>query len=411
MHILFLTHYFPPEGNAPASRVHEMAKRWVTSGHEVTVITCAPNVPDGVVYEGYKNKWRQTEMVDGIQVIRVWTYLAPNKGTAKRIINFCSYLFSAVWCGLFKKRPDVMIATSPQFFCGWAGTILRTLRRWPFILEIRDIWPESITAVGANLNPRLIRILEAMERKMYQSAQTIVTVGPGYKEQLIKKNVPEEKLHVITNGICKDTFQAADDDLELRQKYGLEDKLICSFIGTIGMACGLDVVIRAAKLLRDSNQTDIHFMLVGDGAMREALENTCQEEELTNVTLTGRQPKQDMPRFLAMTDICLVHLTKTDLFKTVLPSKIFEACAMRRPIILGVEGNAAELVKEANAGICIEPENELELLEALKRLHADPALRESFGQQGQQHVQAHYDRDQLANDYLEIIQQSITSRP
>ena len=194
MRILFFSHYFPPEGNAPASRTHENCKRWVRKGHKVIVITCAPNVPDGVVYEGYRNKLYQRENVEGIGVIRVWTYIAANKGTTRRIMNYVSYMLSAVFFALFLKRPSVVIATSPQFFCGWAGVIVSRLRRVPFILEIRDIWPESIVAVGAFRSKRLLRILEWLELKMYAAAHHIITVGKGYKRKLIEKGVQERSV-------------------------------------------------------------------------------------------------------------------------------------------------------------------------------------------------------------------------
>ena len=158
MRILFLTHYFPPEGNAPASRTFENCKRWVQQGHSVTVVTCAPNVPNGVVYTGYRNRLYQREVLDGVEVLRVWTYIAPNRGTVRRIINYISYMFSATLCSLFLKKPDIIIATSPQFFCGWAGVIASRLKRVPFILEIRDLWPDSIVAVGAMRNKPLLRL-------------------------------------------------------------------------------------------------------------------------------------------------------------------------------------------------------------------------------------------------------------
>ena len=174
MRILYLSHYFHPEGTAPAKRVYEMCRRWVRLGHEVTVITCAPNVPSGVVYDGYRNTWLRRETVEGIETIRVWTYLAANRGTALRIANYLSYMVLAVIAGLRTPRPDLVIATTPQFFCGWAGVWVSRLRRLPFILEIRDIWPESIVAVGALGSPRLLRLLEHWERSMYRAGTRIV---------------------------------------------------------------------------------------------------------------------------------------------------------------------------------------------------------------------------------------------
>ncbi len=402
MRILFFTHYFPPEGNAPASRTHENCKRWVRRGNKVTVITCAPNVPDGVVYDGHKNKLYQSENVDGIHVIRVWTYIAANKGTIRRIMNYVSYMFSAVFVSLFLKKPDLIIATSPQFFCGWAGVIVSRLRRIPFILEIRDIWPESIVAVGALGNKRLLRILEWLELKMYLGAKHIVTVGKGYKQKLIEKGVQTNDISVITNGFDGEIFHPQQPDENIRQHYNLDHEFVCSYIGTIGMACGLDVVLRAAKLLKNKQRNDIKFLLIGSGAVKAQLQQQALEENLDNIVFVGRQDKHFIPGFLSITDACLVHLKKTEIFKTVLPSKIFEAAAMAKPIILGVEGFAAKFVKQANAGICIEPENAEQLAQSVENLADDPELCQSLGQAGRKYVLKHNDRDSLANEYLDI---------
>jgi len=403
MRILFFSHYFPPEGNAPASRTYENSKRWVRRGHKVTVITCAPNVPDGVVYEGHKNKLYQSENIHGIHVIRVWTYIAANKGTVRRIVNYLSYMCSAVLVALFLKKPDLIIATSPQFFCGWAGLIVSRLRRIPFILEIRDIWPESIVAVGALNNKRLLKLLEWLELKMYSSAKHIVTLGKGYKQKLLEKGVQANDISVITNGCDDELFHPQQPDEDIRQQYNLNHEFICSYIGTIGLACGLDVVLRAAKLLKNKERNNIKFLLIGSGAVKLQLQQQALEQNLDNIMFVGRQNKHRIPGFLSITDVCLVHLKKSKLFKTVLPSKLFESAAMAKPIILGVDGFAAEFLKQAKAGICIEPENAEQLAQGLQDLADDPQLCQSLGQAGREYVIKHHNRDSLANEYLDTI--------
>ncbi len=403
MRILFLTHYFHPEGNAPATRVSEMTRRWAAQGHDVTVITGVPNVPDGVVYAGYRNRWLQRELHGGVEVVRVWTYLAPNKGAARRIANYVSFMVTAALAGLRVRRPDIVIATSPQFFCGWAGAIVSALRRRPFVLEIRDLWPESIEAVGALRNRRLLRFLEWLERRLYAAASWIVTVGDGYRGKLTLRGVDPARIDVIPNGVDLGLFLAGADGRPVRERYGLGDRFVCAYLGTIGMGCGLDVVLRAARTLRERGRDDVRFLLVGDGAVREELEAQARAEGLTAVIFTGRQPKSEMPAFLAATDACLVHLTRTELFKTVLPSKIFEAAAMRKPIVLGVEGFAAELVAGAEAGICIQPENERELLEAALKLAADPALARQLGATGYERIATRYTYDRLAQVYANLL--------
>lgn len=409
MKILFLTHYYTPEGNAPASRVSALAERWAADGHEVTVLTCAPNVPDGVVYPGYRNRWKQTEMLNGVKVVRIWTYIAPNKGTVRRIANYVSYMLTATWHGMRLKKADVMIATSPQFFCGWAGVLLHWFRRLPFVLEIRDIWPESMSAVDAGLPAPLLKIIGVMEKRMYRSATHIVTVGQGYTEKLIERNVPAEKISVIMNGVDKNLFYPRQPNEKLLADHGLTGKFVCSYIGTIGMACGLRTALDAAEMLKQRGRDDIAIVLVGDGAQREALEQEAKERKLDNVLFPGRRPKSEMPDWVASSNVNLVHLKKTDLFTTVMPSKIFESAGCARPILMGVDGFAKKLVLDAEAGIPMEPENAVQMADALERLAADSEFCRQLGENAYRNIASRYDRDLQADEYLKILKDTIAS--
>jgi len=403
MRIMFFTHYFPPEGNAPANRVYELCKRWVKNGDEVHVITGVPNVPLGVVYDGYRNRFVQTEVIDGIKTTRVWTFIAANKGTTRRILNYLSYMFSSSLAGLLTRKPDIIIATSPQFFCGWAGVFTSRLRRVPFILEVRDLWPDSIAAVGAMRNGSLLRFLKWLEGKMYAAAHEIVTVGEGYEEELIRKDVQAAKISIIPNGVDREVFYPRYAEEKIRAECGLKNEFVCSYVGTIGMASGLDVVLKAAKLLKDRQRRDIKFLLVGAGAVADELEQQAQGQHLDNVVFLGRRDRRFIPGLLSISDACLVHLKKARIFETVLPSKIFEAAAMAKPIILGVEGHAVDLVQKANAGICIEPENAEQLFTAVVKLAEDPELCRSLGRSGHEYIVKHYDRDSIARDYHSVI--------
>ena len=404
MRILVFSHYYCPEGNAPASRMSAVCSHWVSQGHDVEVITCAPNVPNGVVYEGYANRLLQSETLKLVRVTRVWTYLSANKGAVRRILNFLSYMLAAVFVSWFRGRPDVIVATSPQFFCGWAGLLAARMRirRVPFVLEIRDLWPDSIVAVGAMQNKTILRLLYRLERWLYAGSDHIVTVGEGYREDLLEKGVPCEKLSIIPNGVDREIFwprQATD----VMARFGMQNRFTCAYVGTIGMAAGLEVVIEAAERLRDSGRNDISFLLVGDGAERERLEEIARRKGLNNLAFSGRLPKEEMPAILAATDVCLVHLRKVDLFKRVMPSKIFEMAAMKRPIILGVAGHAAKLLQTANAGVCIEPENARELVDAVCTLASDPMACRAYGQSGHDYVMENYDRAVLADKYVDIL--------
>lgn len=412
MHILFCTHYFPPEVNAPASRTYEHAVRWVRAGHRVTVITCNPNCPTGVLFPGYRNRLRpQRESMDGIEVVRVWTFLAPNAGRVRRILNYLSYMVSAVWAGLWVKRPDVIVATSPQFFCGWAGVILSFVRRRPFVLEIRDIWPESIETVGAIRFRPVLRCLQLLERWMYRAADHIVTVGEGYRRNILKKVDIPDRISVIPNGVDLERFQPRPPDEELRRRWKGEGKFVCAYVGTIGMAHGLDVVLEAAETLRSQSRDDVVFWLVGEGARRAELEAEAKRRGLDDrVVFTGRLPKEEMPRVLASADAYLVHLRKSELFETVIPSKIFEMMAMGKPIIMGVRGEALRIVQEAGAGVEMEPESAASLLGCLDDLcgkHGGLWLARS---DISDYLKRHYSRDALASNMLEVVEKIDTKR-
>lgn len=239
MHILFLTDNFPPEGNAPATRTYEHATRWVEAGHKVTVITCAPNFPEGKVFDGFKNKLYDVSELDGIRVVRVKTYITANEGFVKRILDYMSFMATGFIAGLFQKKPDVIVATSPQFFCACAGWALSAVRRKPFVFELRDIWPASITAVGAMKDSFAIRMLERIEMFLYRRADSIVSVTHAFKKELIERGVNGEKIEVVLNGVDLTKYEPSlSKDSDLAKQYGLENKFVVGYIGTHGMAHG-----------------------------------------------------------------------------------------------------------------------------------------------------------------------------
>jgi glycosyltransferase involved in cell wall biosynthesis len=406
VHILFLSHYFVPENNAPAARVHGMAREWARLGHRVTVLTGAPNVPAGVVYEGYRNRLYQEEWIDGIRTARVWTFLAANRGRVRRGLNFLSYMTAAGAAGsALRPRADVVIATSPQFFAGWAGVPVSRAHGAPFVLEIRDIWPDSITAVGALKEGRMIRALEGLERALYDAADHIVAVGEGYRQNMIRKGVSPAKIDVVTNGVDAALFTPRPADPALRARLGFSpETFVVTFAGTIGMASGLEVALGAARRLRQESRDNVAFLLIGDGAVRAELETAARSQGLDNVVFTGMVPRTRLPEYLASSDACLVHFRKKALFSTILPSKFFEDAAMEKPILLGFEGDARAMLAEADCGIAFEPGNDAELAAAALRLADDRAECARLGANGRRYVLGRFDRRLLAHQYLEILE-------
>ena len=266
MRILFLCHYFPPESNAPARRVWGHARRWAAAGHDVTVITCNPHHPNGILYPSYRNlPRRQVAMLEGVRVVRVWTWLAANAGTWRRLANYLTYMVSATWAGLRERRPDVVVATSPQFFCGWAGVLISRLRRLPFVLEIRDVWPAAIAAVGAIRARWALWLVAVLERLMYSAACQIVTVGDGYRADLIDRGVAPERIAVVTHGVDRSIFRPTPPDLELASQIGVAGRFVVAYCGTVGMAHGLEVVPKAAAELIARGKGQVVFLMVGGG--------------------------------------------------------------------------------------------------------------------------------------------------
>jgi len=395
--ILALSHYYPPEVNAPASRLSEHARIWREAGHEVTVVTCAPNHPAGQLYPGYRNRLWQEETIDGIRVIRLWTYLAANEGFLPRIANYLSYLFSLLFWMWRLPRADMVMSTSPQFFCGLAGWFLKRRKR-PWVLEIRDLWPESIVTVGAMKRGAAIRAIEKVEAFAYRKADLVVSVTDGFVPH-IRARRPKGPIAVIKNGVDLSHFAsdpAAAD--AFRAEHGLTGKFVASYVGTHGMAHGLQAVIEAAERLR--HRDDIAFLMVGGGAERETIKTMRDAKGLTNIVMLGQLPKAAMPAVWGASDAALVLLKRVDTFKTVIPSKMFEAMALGVPMVMGVEGEAKALMDEADAGIAITPENDAELAAAIERLADDRDLGKRIGASAQAFVRAQFDREKLAHAYL-----------
>jgi len=409
MRILFFSHYYAPEVNAPASRTSEHCRAWAARGHEVTVVTCAPNHPHGKIYPGYRNAFYQSECIDGVRVIRVWTWLAANEGFVRRILNYLSYLVSVLVLLPWLPRADVIVSTSPQFFCGLAGWFVRLFKGAPWVLEVRDLWPESIVAVGAMRKGLTIRFLEGLERFAYRQADAIVSVTRSFVPHFVERCGNPAKIAVIINGADLSAYVRHENGAAVRRELGLEGKFVGAYVGTHGMAHRLSTILDAAELLRHDPR--FAFLMVGDGAERERLQAEREARGLDNVLILGQRPKSEMPGFWSATDASLILLRRSDTFKKVLPSKMAEAMAMKCPIILGVEGEARDLLEVAGAGIAITPEDARQLADAMLRLADDSALATALGSAGREFAAVNFDRAKVAARYLDLLEDVAARRP
>jgi len=377
MNILFLTENFPPETNAAATRVYERALYWAKAGHRVTVLTCAPNFPQGRLYPGWENPWRQVQDMDGIRVVRVKTYISANEGFAKRTADFVSFMITAFGAGLFESRPDVVVATSPQFFAAVGGWALGAVRRVPFVFELGDLWPRSITAVGAMRESPVIRALEKLELFLYRRSAAIVALTRAFKADLVRRAIPPEKIAVVINGVDLPRYAPRPRDADLAAQWGLTGKFVLGYVGTHGMAHGLINVLDAAERLRTDDR--IRFLFVGAGAERQMLMDETVRRALPNVVFQGMQPKEMMPRVWSLCDAALVHLKDDPTFAEVIPSKIFEAMGMGLPIILAAPaGEASRIIAEDGAGLWVPAARPQQLADAASRLSADAGLVKSL---------------------------------
>jgi glycosyltransferase involved in cell wall biosynthesis len=345
------------------------------------------------------------EQIDGVNVVRTWLWPLPNRRAHERVLNYTSFFLSSAVTGSFQSRPDVVIASSPQLLVGLAGWWLAFCKRVPFVFEVRDLWPESLAAVGAGGQKSLMhRTLAKIAGFLYRKAARIVVVTPAFKDHLIKYwQTPAEKISVVENGVETGLFTPNNVDSDLRRELGADGKFVVSYIGTIGMAHGLESLLEAAAHMQHSSP-DILFLLLGEGAERAHLQSMAESKGLRNVRFVGQQPREKIPAYIAASDACLVLLKKSDIFKTVIPTKMLEFMSCARPVILGVEGQARIIVEEAQAGICIQPENAHELRQAITRLAANPDLRELLGRNGRRYIQQRFSRSSTAKAYLEVLE-------
>ena len=401
MKILFLTDNFPPEVNAPATRTYEHCQEWIKAGVDITIITCAPNFPHGKLYEGYRNRFYQKEKVEGIEIIRVWSYMSSNNGFVKRVLDYLSFSVMSFGVGLFQKF-DIIVATSPQFFTTWTGYGLSKLKRKPWIFELRDIWPESIKTVGALKQGYIINALEKIELALYRDAIKVIAVTDAFKTNLISRGIEGKKIDVVTNGSNLELFFMRKKDKYLLKKFKLENKFIVGYIGTHGLAHSLDFIVKSIDKIVDKS---IHFLFIGDGAMKESIILLSKELNLTNITFLDSISKDDVPRYLSICDISLAPLKNEDNFRTVIPSKIFEAAAMKKPTLLGVRGQAQKIIEKDNAGLCFEPENEDDFIKKLLMLRDKEIY--SKCQEGCLALAIRYDRKKLAKEMLTILRSTL----
>jgi colanic acid biosynthesis glycosyl transferase WcaI len=410
MRILYLSQYFPPEAGATQTRAYEMARNLVRLGHAVTMIAEVPNHPSGIIPPAYRGKLVERSQLEGIEVIRVWVKASPIKSFRNRMLFYLSYMAGASLAGLLLAhgRYDLIYASSPPLFVGGAALALSALRRIPMLFEVRDLWPESAVALGELSNPRAVAWATRLEEACYRRARVIIVVTEGIRRRLLQRGLVGDKVHLIPNGANVDLFHFDPGARRrVRQELSLGEKFVAIYAGIHGVAQGLETMVEAARRLQADSQ--IHFLLVGDGPKKAELVELVRQYKLANVTLLDEQPRPAIPALLSAADAAVIPLRKLEIFKGALPSKMFDSWACERPVLLSVDGEARQVMEAARGGVFVEPEDPQALAQAILELRRQPELRQQMGNRGRSFTERHYSRRAQAEQLAGIMQAVLKS--
>ncbi len=404
MNILYISQYFKPEMGAPAARVSELSKYWVKFGNNVTVITGMPNHPNGIIHPTYKWEYFKEEKKHGIRVLRVFLYVTPNKGVFKRIISFFSFMITSLIVGLLMQRTGVVIATSPQLFVGLSGYVIAKMKKKPFVFEVRDIWPQSAIELGVLKNKYIIKMMEKLEKFLYEKSDLIIVAVESMKGIIANKGIDEKKIKFIPNGIDKNRFSNIKKTNYIKSKIKNKDAFIIGYIGTMGLAHKLEILLESAKHFQDKN---VYFVLIGDGADKEHLENIKKRENIKNVLILDKVLPEEVPGIMQEIDMGFVHLRDIPLMKDAVPSKIYEFMAAGKPILAGVSGIAKDFIEKQNIGVVFQPENTDSLIKTIENILKNKEQLNKMGENGKRIAFEKFSRENLAKKYIKYIKEII----
>jgi len=405
--ILYISQYYPPEIGATQTRAFEMARNLVNRGHQVTVLTEFPNHPTGIIPKQYRFKFFKREHDSGIDILRMWVFARPKKNFLTRIIFYFSFMFTAIIGGLaIRKKYDVVYATSPPLFVAGAGYVISFLRGIKFVMEVRDLWPESAVVLGELSNKFFIRLSEKYEKFLYTKAVKIVTVTQGIYDRLIQMDIQEVKLNLIINGVNTELYQPARKQASILGEWSVdESNFVVAYTGLHGLIHGLDFVIEVAHQLR--NEDKILFVFIGDGVRKDSLMTKAKEFKLKNIIFMDAKQENELACYVQNCDAGLATTKSIELCKGTIPVKMFTYMACSKPVLLCVDGEARSIVEQSSSGIYIEPENAEQLKLAILKLKANRKLCKSMGQKGRQLVEQHYSRAALAQKLEQCLLDSI----
>ncbi|MBN2030809.1 glycosyltransferase family 4 protein [bacterium] len=407
LHILYISQYFPPEIGATQTRAFEMASHLVRMGHRVTVLTEFPNHPKGVIPPAYRFKLFMRETHSGIDVIRTWVYVRPNKNFWNRIYFYLSFMILSMIIGILMcKKIGVVYATSPPLFVALSGFMIGLVKGIPFVMEVRDLWPESAVILGELQNPMFIRISEKIEKFLYRRAVRIVGVTEGIVKGLKERSVSKDKIELIYNGANVDLYRPGERNISLLNRLGISpSSFTIMYTGLHGLMHGLEFVIHAANDLR--NESDIKFIFIGEGVRKAYLIDLARRYRLKNTLFLESLQEVDLPQYIRSFDIGLVTTKKLPFCRGTLPVKMFTYMACEKPVLLCVDGEARHIVENSKAGIYAEPENKGQLIQAIHHLKKSKRLCREMGKAGRKFVVTHFSRRQMAKELENILMEIV----
>lgn len=407
MRVLFLSQYFAPECGATQARTWAMAQGLVRGGHSVTVVTEVPNHPAGVVRPEFRHSLWRRRTVDGVDVLHLWVAASPVKSRTRRLWFYGTYALGATLAGLaLGGRHDVLYATSPPLTTGAAALAISRLRGLPLVFEVRDLWPESAVALGELTSAAAVRWATRLEEACYHRARRVVVVTRTIQDSLLARGLPADQVTLIPNGASTALHRFSADGRErVRRELGVETDFLVVYAGLFGVAQGLDVVLEAARAL--ANRPDVRFLLIGEGPEKARLQERVRDLGLSQVRLLDERPCDQIHAVLSAADAVVVPLRDLPVFRGAVPSKIFDAWACRRPVLLSAQGEGADLVREVGGGLCIPPERPDALARAVLALRDDPAGRGAMGERGHDYTVVNRSRESQADRLRSLLEEVV----
>ncbi|MEK6751996.1 MAG: glycosyltransferase family 4 protein [Chloroflexota bacterium] len=406
MKILLLNQAFVSPDEPGHTRHFEMAKFLQTRGHELVIVASDLNYQTGKRTVEHSGIYAEQNF-DGVRVLRSYIYPALHRSYFWRIISFFSFMFSSVWTALQVRDTDLIMGTTPPIFQAVSAWFVALVRRKPFLLEVRDLWPEFGVSMGVLKNPVIIALARWLEKFLYARATHILVNSPAYRDYMIAKGVPESKVTYIAYGTDVDMFNPSIDGSSIRKELNLEDKFVVLYAGALGQANDIDTILRAAKRLNDNSQ--IRFVLFGDGKERARLEAESARMGLHNVIFAGTRPKKDMPLIVASADVCLAILQDIPMFRTTYPNKVFDYMAAGRATVLVIDGVSRELIESSNGGVYVQPNDDAALAQSILALSNDPARVKQMGADARAYLVKHLDRRDKLSETLDLLK-SLTTK-